>query len=105
MKLRLAGAKSVISARDKEVADLKVSMEESENKFYNMGFADAKNSSESIMFQSQRFGFSEGWMAIVSALGVPKESPLEISNRYHIQILHLPPYRIVHVPRKKIVRA
>lgn len=105
IELKLVGAESVISARDKEVADLKVSMEESENKFYNMGFADAENSSESIMFQSRGYGFGEGWMAIMSALSVPKESPSEISNRYHIQNLHLPPYRILHAPRKKIVRA
>lgn len=50
IELKLAKADSVISARDKKVADLKVEMEESENKFYDMGFADAKNSNEPIMF-------------------------------------------------------
>ena len=50
MELKLAKAESVISARDKKVANLKVAMEESENKFYDMGFADAKNSNEPIMF-------------------------------------------------------
>ena len=32
------------------MADLKVAMEESENKFYDLGFAYAKNPSGSIMF-------------------------------------------------------
>ena len=50
IELRLAEAKSVISARDKEVVDLKVAVEERKHKFYDMGFADTKNSSESIMF-------------------------------------------------------
>ena len=52
IELRLAEAESIILAKDKEVADLKVAMEESENKFYDLGFADAENSSDPIMFQS-----------------------------------------------------
>ena len=75
IELRLAEAKSIILAKDKEVADLKVAMEESENKFYDLGFADAENSSDPIMFQSQRYGFGEGWMAAVTALSVLEESP------------------------------
>ena len=53
MELRLAEAESIISARDKEVVDLKVALEGSEDKFYDMGFADVENSSEPVMFQSQ----------------------------------------------------
>nr|POE98879.1 hypothetical protein CFP56_44641 [Quercus suber] len=64
----LKEVESVISARDMEVADLKVAMVQSEDKFYNMGFADAKNSSEPIMLESQHYGFREGWMAAVNAL-------------------------------------
>ena len=52
MELRLAEAESIISARDKEVVDLKVALEGSEDKFYNMGFADVESSSEPVMFQS-----------------------------------------------------
>nr|POE86820.1 hypothetical protein CFP56_45551 [Quercus suber] len=53
MKLRLAEAESIISTRDKEVVDLKVALEESEDNFYDMGIVDANNSSEPIMFQSR----------------------------------------------------
>ena len=53
IKLRLAGAESINSARDKEIAELKATLEKSENKFYNMGFIGAENSAEPVMFQSQ----------------------------------------------------
>ena len=72
--MRLAQAKSVISARDKEVVDWKVAMAQSEDKFYNMGFADAENSSEPIMLESRRYGFREGWMAAINALGLLEDS-------------------------------
>lgn len=50
MKLRLARAESVISAIDKEVADLNTALEEIKNKFYDVGFTDAENFWEPIMF-------------------------------------------------------
>lgn len=78
MELSLAEVESLISARDKEVIDLKVALEESEDKFYDMGFADAKSWSELVMFQSRRYGFGKGWMATVNALGIPEESPFRI---------------------------
>lgn len=78
MELSLAEVESLISARDKEVIDLKVALEESEDKFYDMGFADAESWSEPVMFQSWRYGFGEGWMATVNALGIPEESPFRI---------------------------
>ena len=78
MKLRLIEAESIISARDREVADLKVALEESNNKFYDMGFTDDENLSEPVMFQSRRYGFYEGWMAAMNAIGVPEESLLRI---------------------------
>ena len=34
------------------MVDLKVAMAQSEDKFYNMGFADVENSSEPIMLES-----------------------------------------------------
>ena len=49
--MKLVQAKSVNSAREKEVADLKAAVKESENKFYNIGFADIENSSEPIMIE------------------------------------------------------
>lgn len=57
------------------MANLKVVVEESENKFYNLGFANAENSSEPIMFQSRRYGFNEGWMVTVTAPGLGFPNP------------------------------
>ena len=50
-EVKLVQAESVNSAREKEVADLKAAVKESENKFYNIGFADIENSSEPIMIE------------------------------------------------------
>ena len=46
-----------------EVADLKAALEACENKWYNEGFADAKNSIEPIVHQARVQGFDEGWLA------------------------------------------
>ena len=73
--MKLAQAKSVISTRDKEIADLKVTMVQSNDKFYNMGFADAKNFSKPIMLESRRYKFEEGWMAAVNAMGLLRLDP------------------------------
>lgn len=73
--LRLARAKSINSARDMEITELRAALEGSENKWYNAGFADAENSTKLIMFQSKRYGFGEGWMVAMLAIGVPKDSP------------------------------
>lgn len=75
MEPRLAEAESIISVRNKEIAKLKAGLEERENKFYNMGFTNAVNSTEPVMFQSRRYAFSEGWMAVELAMGVLKDSP------------------------------
>lgn len=52
-----------------------MALEESENKFYSIGFADAQNSCEPVMLQTQRYGIKERWLAAVAALGVLVESP------------------------------
>ena len=75
-KLRVTGAKRIITARDKEIAELKAALKESENKYYNMGFNDAENSTKPIMFGNQKYGLGEGWLAIVIAMGVLEDSPL-----------------------------
>ena len=62
--------------RLKEVADLKEAVAENEDKFYDMGFAEAENSSEPIMLESRQYRFGEEWMAAVNALGLPEDSPL-----------------------------
>ena len=50
VELRLARAKSINSARNKEIVKLKATLEESENKWYNVGFVDIKNSVEPVVF-------------------------------------------------------
>lgn len=60
---------------DKEIADLKVAVTQNEQKFYNMGFIDAENSNGAVMFESQRYGFGEGWIAAVNALHLLEKSP------------------------------
>ncbi|KAL0004888.1 hypothetical protein SO802_012449 [Lithocarpus litseifolius] len=39
-----------------------------------MGFKDAENSAKEIVFQAQKLGFAEGWMATLNAIGLPKTS-------------------------------
>ena len=75
VEVNLAQAKSVISIMDKEIADLKVAVTHSEENFYNMGFTNAENSNEPIMFESWCYRFSEGWMAAVNVLDLPENSP------------------------------
>ena len=50
-EVKLVQAESVNSATEKEVVDLKAAVKESENKFYDIGFADIENSSEPIMIE------------------------------------------------------
>ena len=59
-EVKLTQAESVISVRDKEIADLKVAVTQREEKFYNIGFTDVENSNKPIMFESWRYGFGEG---------------------------------------------
>ena len=70
VEMKLARAKRLISAQNKEMADLKAMVAKSEDKFYNMGFANAENSKEPIMVESQRYRFRDGWMAAVNAMGL-----------------------------------
>lgn len=71
----------MISARDKEVADLRIVVGQSETKFYNMGFVDAENSSEPIMLESRCCGFEEGWMISLNTLSLLEDSPFRDPNQ------------------------
>lgn len=55
------------------MAKLKEAVAKSEEKFFDMGFVDVENSSKPIMVESRRYGFEDGWVAIVNALGLPKD--------------------------------
>lgn len=59
----------MVSARDKELADLKETMKQFEQVFY-MGFTDAENSCGLVIFKALKLGSAEGWMAIVDALNL-----------------------------------
>ena len=52
-ELKLAETESLNSASAKEIAELKVALEASEDKWFNTGFADAENSIEPIIYQSR----------------------------------------------------
>lgn len=51
-ELKLAEAKSLNLAQADEIANLKVTLEAYENKWYNEGFVDAKNSMEPVISQA-----------------------------------------------------
>ena len=75
-KLKLVKVESLNLAQTDEIADLKAALEACENKWYNEGFAEAKNSVEPLIRQAQRHAFGKGWLAAVQAVGVPEDSPL-----------------------------
>lgn len=89
VELRLDEAKSMNSAKDKEIDELKAALEVREDKWYNAGFVDAKNSAKLVMFQSRRYGFGEGWMAAMLVVGVPEDSLFR--NPDQISYLEPPP--------------
>ena len=62
-ELKLVQAKSLNLAHVNEVANLKAALETCENKWYNEGFADAKNSMKPVVHQAWVQGFKEGWLA------------------------------------------
>ena len=76
MELKLAKVESLNSSIAKEIVELKTALKTNKDKWYNTGFADAKNSVEPIIYQSRWHGFSEGWMAALQVMGVPNDSPL-----------------------------
>lgn len=65
---------SIVSTQDKELVDLKETMKNYEQVFYNMGFKDVENLDGAVVFQAQKFAFVEGWMAVLCAVGEPKGS-------------------------------
>ena len=49
-EVNLAKVSSIVSARDKELADLKETMKNCGQVFYNMGFKDTKNLAKAVIF-------------------------------------------------------
>ena len=88
IELKLAKAVSLNSSRAEELADLRVALEGCESKWYNDGFADAKNSVEPIINEARKPAFKEGWFAPLQAMGVLEDSPLKDPD--HIPFPSLP---------------
>lgn len=56
--------------------DLKAAFDVSEERGYNMGFANAENFIETVVHQAQNHEFGEGWLAALQTMGVAEDSPL-----------------------------
>lgn len=72
---------SLLSARDKELANLKSMMKAQKQTYYNKDFKDVENSARPIVFQAQKFRFMEGWMAVVNAIDLLKNSPFRSADQ------------------------
>ena len=72
---KLIETASILSAREKEFTDYKGFEKAWKQTYYNRGFKDAESLASPVIFQAQKFGFMEGWMAAVNAIGLPKDSP------------------------------
>ncbi|KAF3950438.1 hypothetical protein CMV_023811 [Castanea mollissima] len=49
--------------------------------YYDRGFRHAGNSVGLVIFQTRKFRFMEGWMAVVNAIGLPSDSPLGVLTK------------------------
>ena len=70
MELKLVEAESLNLVQANEIVELKATLEAVEDKRYNVGFTDAKNFVEPIIYQSRRHGFGKGWVAALQVMGV-----------------------------------
>ena len=75
-ELKLAEALRLNTSHADEIADLRAGLAAAEQKWYDVGFADAENSAEPVVTGARRTGFEAGWFAALQAMGVPEDSPL-----------------------------
>ena len=61
--VKLAEEISLNTAQAEELSYLSAALEACEEKWYNEGFANAKNFVEPVVNQAQRMGFEAGWFA------------------------------------------
>ena len=76
IKLKLVKAKSLTLAQADEIVDLKVALDASKERGYNLGFADVEYSTEPIILNAWHHRFGEGWLAALQMIGVAEDSPL-----------------------------
>ena len=81
IELKLAKATSLNTAQAEELANLKAALEACESKWYNEGFANAKNSTEPIINEARKLAFEEGWLVALQAMEVPEDYPLRNPNQ------------------------
>ena len=102
IELKLAKAESLNLAQVDKIAELKAAFEACENKWYNEGFMDAKNSVKPIVHQARFHGFREGWLAALQGIRVPEDSPLRTPKQIPYWLI-LPPFRVKPMlPTRKI---
>ena len=80
-KLKLVKTASILSTPDKEFTDYKGGEKAQKQTYYNRGFRDIENSVGPVIFQAWKFGFMEGWMAIVNAISLLENFSFRSTNR------------------------
>ena len=63
--LKLAEVVSLNTTQAEELANLRAALEACEDKWYNEGFADAKNFAKPVVNQARRLGFEASWFAVL----------------------------------------
>ena len=76
MEVKLAETISLNTSNADEIADLRAGLAAVEQKWYDVGFADAENSVEPVVARARNMGFEAGWFATLQAMGVPEDSQL-----------------------------
>ena len=76
MEVKLAEAISLNTSNAEEIADLRAGLAAAEQKWYDVGFADAENSAEPVVARARHMGFEAGWFVAFQSMGVPEDSPL-----------------------------
>ena len=75
-KVKLAEAISLNTFNADELTDLRAALATAEQKWYDVGFADAENSAEPVVARARNMGFEAGWFAALQAMGVLEDSHL-----------------------------
>ena len=75
-EVKLAKAISLNTANAEEIADLRAALAAAEQKWYDVGFADAENSAEPVVARARNMGFEAGWFAAFQAMEAPENSHL-----------------------------
>ena len=87
VELKLVEAANLNLAQADQIAYLKLALKADKSKCYDEGFMDAEKSIEPVVHQVHFHGFGEGWLTVLQAMGVSKDSPL----RNPVQILYPAP--------------